>query len=102
MPDKNRVFLLILDGYGLRDERHGNAVKIADTPFLHGMFEKYPWTKLSASGRDVGLPVGQMGNSEVGHLNLGAGRIVPQDLTYINDLIDTGEFFNNAALNQTM
>ena len=98
MPVKNKVFLIILDGYGLRDERHGNAVKLASTPFLHGMLERFPWTKLSASGRDVGLPVGQMGNSEVGHLNLGAGRIVYQEITRIDRSIETGEFFENPAL----
>lgn len=97
MPE-NKVFLIILDGYGLREERHGNAVKLANTPFLHGMFNKYPWMKLSASGRDVGLPVGQMGNSEVGHLNLGAGRIVYQEITRIDRSIETGEFFSNPAL----
>jgi len=102
MPDNKKAFLLILDGYGLRDERHGNAVKLANTPFLHSMLTKYPWTRLVASGREVGLPIGQMGNSEVGHLNIGAGRIVYQDITRIDRSIETGEFFNNPALNDCM
>lgn len=98
MPIKPKVFLLILDGYGLSDQTQGNAVRLANTPFLHSMLESYPWTKLSASGRDVGLPAGQMGNSEVGHLNLGAGRIVFQDITRIDHSIETGEFFKKEAL----
>ncbi len=98
MQNKKKVFLLILDGYGLREDRNGNAVKLANTPFLHEMLEKYPWTKLSASGLDVGLPIGQMGNSEVGHLNIGAGRIVYQEITRIDRSIETGEFNKNPAL----
>ncbi|MBM3329958.1 MAG: 2,3-bisphosphoglycerate-independent phosphoglycerate mutase [Calditrichaeota bacterium] len=95
---KPKVFLLILDGYGLRDDPHGNAVRIAETPFLKTMLERWNWTRLSASGRDVGLPKGQMGNSEVGHLNLGAGRIVFQDITRIDHSIETGEFYDKPAL----
>jgi len=94
----NKVFFLILDGYGLRESSDGNAVKLANTPFLHSMFERWPWTKLSASGRDVGLPAGQMGNSEVGHLNLGAGRIIFQEITRIDRSIETEEFFKKNAL----
>jgi len=95
---KSKVFLIILDGYGLRAEERGNAVKLAATPFLHSMFERWRWTKLSASGRDVGLPCGQMGNSEVGHLNLGAGRVVFQEVTRIDHSIETGDFYNKPAL----
>ncbi len=102
MQDKKSAFLIILDGYGLRDDTTGNGVKLANTPFLHGLLEKYPWTKLSASGRDVGLPDGQMGNSEVGHLNIGAGRIVFQEITRIDKAIEMGEFFENTPLNDCM
>lgn len=96
------VFLMILDGYGLREEKEGNAVKLANTPFLHRLLTDFPWTELSASGLDVGLPRGQMGNSEVGHLNLGAGRIVYQDITRIDRSIETGSFFQNPTLLQTV
>ena len=75
--------LLILDGYGLAPAGPGNAVTLADTPNLDGLFARYPTTRLSASGLDVGLPEGQMGNSEVGHTNIGAGRVVFQDLPRI-------------------
>ncbi|MEG0371458.1 MAG: 2,3-bisphosphoglycerate-independent phosphoglycerate mutase, partial [Clostridium sp.] len=76
--------LLILDGYGIREEKGGNAVKGADTPNIDNYIESYPSTLLNASGLCVGLPEGQMGNSEVGHLNIGSGRIVYQELTRIN------------------
>ena len=75
--------LMILDGFGLNPERAGNAIAAAKTPNLDMIFSKYPKTSLSASGLSVGLPEGQMGNSEVGHLNIGAGRIVYQELTRI-------------------
>lgn len=90
--------LLILDGFGLSDIKEGNAIKLANTPNLYNLFEKYPWTKLEASGLAVGLPAGQMGNSEVGHLNIGAGRVVYQDLTRITKSIADGDFFKNASL----
>jgi 2,3-bisphosphoglycerate-independent phosphoglycerate mutase len=96
------VTLIVIDGWGLNPRQDYNAIALANTPYFDYIWNNWPSATLKASGRAVGLPMGQMGNSEVGHLNLGAGRIVPQDLTYINDLIDTGEFFNNAALNQTM
>ena len=96
------VKLIIMDGWGLNPRKDYNAIALANTPYFNYIWNNWPSATLEASGRAVGLPIGQMGNSEVGHLNLGAGRVVPQDLTYINDLIDTGEFFNNAALNQTM
>ncbi|HHE46838.1 MAG TPA: 2,3-bisphosphoglycerate-independent phosphoglycerate mutase, partial [Bacteroidetes bacterium] len=75
--------MIILDGYGRRGEVEGNAVKLAGTPFLAELFPETPQATLSASGRSVGLPRGLMGNSEVGHLNLGAGRIVYQEITRI-------------------
>lgn len=99
MPEnKPRVFLLILDGYGLREEAVGNGAKLARTPLLHSMASRWGSTALSASGRDVGLPAGQMGNSEVGHLNLGAGRVVYQEITRIDRSIETREFFDKPAL----
>ncbi|NQU04789.1 MAG: phosphoglycerate mutase (2,3-diphosphoglycerate-independent), partial [Calditrichaeota bacterium] len=95
---KPKVFMLILDGYGLRYGTEGNAVKLAHTPYLDTLFPDPPQGMLCASGRDVGLPSGLMGNSEVGHLNLGAGRIVYQYITAIDRSIHTGEFFQNKAL----
>ncbi len=95
---KQKVFLIILDGYGLREAADGNAVKLAKTPFLHEILDREMQASLSASGLDVGLPAGLMGNSEVGHLNLGAGRIVYQEITRIDRSIETGEFFDNPVL----
>ncbi|WP_411843528.1 2,3-bisphosphoglycerate-independent phosphoglycerate mutase [Salinicoccus sp. HZC-1] len=92
------VGLIILDGFANRDEVKGNAVKAADKPNFDHYFNKYPHNELSASGMDVGLPEGQMGNSEVGHLNIGAGRVVYQSLTRINKSIEDGEFFENEVL----
>jgi 2,3-bisphosphoglycerate-independent phosphoglycerate mutase len=92
------VALVILDGWGLADPGPGNAVSLADTPVFDEIWERYPRTQLSASGADVGLPEGQMGNSEVGHLNLGAGSIVKQDLARIDAAIADGTFFENEAL----
>lgn len=94
-----RPFLLtILDGWGYSPEETGNAVSAANTPNLDHFIDIYPNTLLSASGTDVGLPEGQMGNSEVGHLNIGAGRVVYQDFTRINRDIDNGDFFKNPTL----
>src|SRR4051812_29744554 len=90
--------LVILDGWGLAPDGPGNAVSQASTPTFDELWAGFPHTQLSASGRDVGLPDGQMGNSEVGHLNLGAGAIVKQDLARIDDSIADGSFFDNAAL----
>lgn len=98
----NKVFLLILDGYGIGEEAKGNAVKLANTPFLLDMIKRWSNTCLIASGRNVGLPAGQMGNSEVGHLNLGAGRIVYQDITRIDKAIEDGEFFTNQAIVESL
>ncbi|MHB8858428.1 MAG: 2,3-bisphosphoglycerate-independent phosphoglycerate mutase [Thermoleophilia bacterium] len=92
------VCLMVLDGWGIAAAGPGNAVTLANTPNLDGLFEKYPHTTLKASGDAVGLPPGQMGNSEVGHLNLGAGRRVYQDLTRINKSIEDGSFFKNPKL----
>jgi len=90
--------LVILDGWGLAPPGPGNAVEQAETPVFDELWAQYPHTRLSASGRDVGLPDGQMGNSEVGHLNLGAGAVVKQDLARIDDSIADGGFFENEAL----
>jgi len=92
------VALVILDGWGLAPPGPGNAISLAETPVFDRLWDSYPHTQLSAQGRDVGLPDGQMGNSEVGHLNLGAGAIVKQDLARIDDAIADGSFFENEAL----
>ena len=94
---KTPTTLIIMDGYGLRDGDDGNAVHSARTPHLDQYFSEYPNTTLSASGLDVGLPEGQMGNSEVGHTNIGAGRVVFQDLPKISKAIQEGTFFENPA-----
>ena len=91
-----------MDGFGLSDAVAGNAVKAADTPVLDRLFAQYPHTTLSASGLDVGLPEGQMGNSEVGHTNIGGGRVVYQDLPRITRAIEDGTFFENEAYNAAM
>ena len=90
---KAPVALIILDGFAIRDEVFGNAVKAAKKPNFDRYWETYPHNQLKASGEDVGLPDGQMGNSEVGHLNIGAGRIVYQSLTRINISIREGQFY---------
>ena len=95
---KKPVALIILDGFGLRDETAGNAVKAAKMPNLDRLFNTYPHNTLEASGLGVGLPEGQMGNSEVGHLNLGAGRIVYQSLTRINLAVKNGELKNDPVI----
>ena len=92
------ALLVIMDGYGLAPAGPGNAVELANTPYLDELFATRPLTKISASGPDVGLPEGQMGNSEVGHLNIGAGRIVNQELLRINYAIEDGSFFTNEVL----
>jgi 2,3-bisphosphoglycerate-independent phosphoglycerate mutase len=92
------VALIVLDGWGLAPDGPGNAVSEARTPFFDSLWDRFPHTSLRASGRAVGLPDGQMGNSEVGHLNLGAGAIVKQDLTRIDDAIADGSFFENEVL----
>src|SRR5262249_36142514 len=87
------VVLVVLDGWGYRAETEGNAIELGRTPVWHRLWQSAPRTLLEASGRVVGLPEGQMGNSEGGHLNLGAGRIVSQDIVRISDSIDSGEFY---------
>ena len=90
--------LIVLDGFGLSANEYGNAIKLANTENYNYLKNKYPFTTLKSHGESVGLYKGQMGNSEVGHLNLGAGRIVLQDSKKISDLIKNGEFFNNQTL----
>jgi len=92
------LVLLVLDGWGLRESRDHNAIALAKTPVYHDLLARYPHASLIASGEAVGLPAGQMGNSEVGHMNMGAGRVVYQDLTRIDKSIRDGDFFTNAAL----
>jgi 2,3-bisphosphoglycerate-independent phosphoglycerate mutase len=92
------VLLVVLDGWGIRQDREANAIAIARTPNMDGLLREFPSTVLETSGLAVGLPEGQMGNSEVGHTNLGAGRIVYQDLVRINRAIEEGSFFSNDAL----
>ena len=96
------IMLLILDGWGYSEEIKGNAIAAAKTPNFDKLWHEYPHTLLKASGLAVGLPEGQMGNSEVGHLHIGAGRLAPQDLTRINMAIDSGEFFVNSVLTATV
>ena len=89
---------MVLDGYGLSDKTEGNAIAMADTPVMDKLMKEYPFVKGNASGSYVGLPDGQMGNSEVGHMNIGAGRIIYQDLTRITKAIADGDFFKNEEL----
>ena len=96
------VCLFIMDGYGLNKDTKGNAIAIAHEGVIDKFMKEYPSTNLGASGLSVGLPDGQMGNSEVGHLNMGAGRIVYQDLTRITKAIDDGDFFENSEIVQVM
>lgn len=98
----SKALLIILDGYGLAENPEVSAIDKAHKPFIDSLFNSYPHSKLSASGADVGLPVGQFGNSEVGHLNIGAGRIVKQELSRINQAIADGSFAKNEALLQAM
>lgn len=95
---KKPTVLMILDGFGINENPKGNAVAMANTPVIDGLKRDYPWVKGYASGLSVGLPDGQMGNSEVGHMNMGAGRIVYQELTRISKEIEDGDFFNNESL----
>ena len=95
---KKPTVLMILDGYGLNDRHEGNAIYEAKTPVMDKLMAEYPFVKGNASGLAVGLPDGQMGNSEVGHMNMGAGRIVYQELTRITKEINDGDFFKNEAL----
>lgn len=99
---KRPTMMMILDGYGVNTDNEGNAIAMAKKPNLDDIFTKYPNTTIKACGLDVGLPDGQMGNSEVGHLNIGAGRIVYQDLTMITKAIEDGDFFRNPAFLKVM
>jgi len=102
VPKVKPVLLVVLDGWGIRVERENNAIAIAGTPNMDALVKEYPSTALRTSGLAVGLPEGQMGNSEVGHTNLGAGRIVYQDLVRINRSIEDGSFFQIPALLETV
>ncbi len=99
---KKPVVLMVLDGYGLSDNKEANAVAMGKTPVMEKLMAECPFVKGNASGMAVGLPDGQMGNSEVGHMNMGAGRIIYQDLTKITKMIQDGDFFENAELNQAI
>ena len=99
-PPVPSVCLVILDGWGLAEPGPGNAVELADTPVFDELWSTYDHAQLTAWARAVGLPDGQMGNSEVGHLNLGAGAVVPQDLTRIDDAVEDGSFFENEVLRE--
>ncbi|MBC7543532.1 MAG: 2,3-bisphosphoglycerate-independent phosphoglycerate mutase [Candidatus Sericytochromatia bacterium] len=97
-PLPRPVVLTILDGWGISDVTAGNAIALANRPVSTAMMARYPWTRIETSGEAVGLPPGQMGNSEVGHLNIGAGRIVTQELTRIDKSVRDGDFFENPVL----
>lgn len=98
----NKVLLIILDGWGLAQPWGGNAIAIARTPYYDYLWKYFPHTQLAASGQDVGLPGHEMGNSEVGHLNIGAGKIVNQDILQVNESIKDGSFYKNPVLLQAM
>src|SRR5690625_838377 len=102
MSQDKLAALIILDGFALRDEEKGNAVKQANTPNFDRYWKQFPHNQLTASGEAVGLPDGQMGNSEVGHLNIGAGRIVYQNLTRINRSISSGDFYRDKTIIHAM
>ena len=99
---KTPTVLLILDGWGHREAIEDNAIANANTPTWNRLWTQQPHTLVSTSGMDVGLPEGQMGNSEVGHMSLGAGRIVYQNISRIDKAIEDGEFFNNAAYSEAI
>ena len=100
MSDNQKTILIILDGWGMGEESNRNVIHVANTPYMDSLLAKYPNSRLHASGENVGLPEGQMGNSEVGHLNIGAGRVVYQDLVRINKAIEDGSFDQNNVLNE--
>lgn len=102
MPDHKRCLLVILDGWGIRKEREANAILLADTPNYDQLLERFPHSRLETSGLSVGLPEGQMGNSEVGHTNLGAGRVLFQDLVRINRAIEDRSLWRDEALVRAM
>lgn len=94
---KKPLILIIMDGFGINESDYGNAIHAADKPNIDRLFARWPKTQIGASGMDVGLPDGQMGNSEVGHTNIGAGRIVYQELTRITKTMQEGGFAKNEA-----
>ena len=96
------TMLIILDGFGINESELGNAVKLAKTPVLDELYKTSPHTEIYASEEYVGLPHGQMGNSEVGHLNIGAGRVIYQNLTKITESIKSGEFFKNSEFKRAI
>src|SRR5690606_25977158 len=106
LPEKNLmaepVLLMILDGWGIAKNPAVSAIDMASTPFMDGLKGRYPFTTLEASSLAVGLPEGQMGNSEVGHMNLGAGRVVYQDLVKINLAVENREINSNPVLRKAM
>ena len=97
-----KVLLAILDGWGLGTNPAVSAIAAAQTPFIDSLFQNYPHSRLQASGEAVGLPEGQMGNSEVGHMNIGAGRVVYQDLVRINKAIQDRTLYNNPVLSEAL
>ena len=96
--NKKLTMLMILDGFGMNENENGNAIKLAATPNIDKLLKQNPNTIIHTSGLDVGLPEGQMGTSEVGHTNIGAGRIIYQELTKITKSIEEGDFFSNSEL----
>ena len=99
MKDKRGpLALIIIDGWGYSDAREGNAIALAATPFYDELTSQYPHTLLEAHGSRVGLPAGVMGNSEVGHLNIGSGRVIRMDVSLVDHEIETGNFFRNKVL----
>src|SRR4051812_2242860 len=100
--NKKKVILVIMDGWGLGNKKSADAIQNANTPFVSSLYSQYPHTTLVTCGEAVGLPEGQMGNSEVGHLNLGAGRIVYQELQRINVAVRDGSLAKNPALLDTI
>ena len=99
---QNTKLLLILDGWGYSSSTENNAIALANTPNWDHLVAKYPNTLIGTSGASVGLPDGQMGNSEVGHLTIGSGRLIEQDFTRIENDIESGEFFKNSSLCQAL
>ena len=97
-----KVVLLILDGWGLGEKNKSNPIHLAKTPFIDSLYKKYPWTQLCASAKCVGLPPNQVGNSEAGHENIGAGRVVDQEVIKISREINSGQFFKNPAFVATI
>src|ERR1044071_868013 len=99
---KPPLVLIVLDGWGCAPPSKANAISLARTPNYDNLMREFPSTRLHASGRDVGLPKNQIGNSEVGHLNIGSGRIVYMDITKIDLMIENGDFFSNPVLMEGM